>query len=58
MAKAEIGHIDQFLLLLECFQNVFAAELSESVCMRERVNRYHVLISVNCKIIKNGNQPR
>ena len=39
MAKGEIACFEQFLLLSQCFQNPSAAEASESVCMRERVNR-------------------
>ena len=36
MAKGEIAHYEQFLLLSLCFQKPSAAEASESVCMRER----------------------
>ena len=38
MAKGEIAHSEQFLLLRQCFQKLSAAEGSESVCMREMVN--------------------
>ena len=37
VAKGDIAHFDQFLLLPQCFQKSSAAESSESVCMRERV---------------------
>ena len=37
MAKGEIAHYEQFLLLPQhYFQKLSAAEASESVCMRER----------------------
>ena len=36
--KGEIAPFEQFLLLTKCFQQLSAAELSGSVCMRERVN--------------------
>ena len=38
VAKGEIAQYEKFLLLLQCFQKSSAAEASESVCMRERVN--------------------
>ena len=37
IAKGEIAHYEQFLLLPKCFQKSSAAEASESVCMRESV---------------------
>ena len=40
VAKGEIAHHEQFLLLPECFQKLFAAEASESVYMLESVNHY------------------
>ena len=38
MAKGEIAHHEQFLLLQHCFQKASAAEASRVFCMRERVN--------------------
>ena len=37
VAKGEIACFEQFLLLSLCFQKADAAEVSESVYMRERV---------------------
>ena len=37
VAKVEIAHHEQFLLLSQCFQNMSAAKAPESVCMWERV---------------------
>ena len=37
MAKGEIAHHEQFLLLPQCFQKTSVPEASESVCMREMV---------------------
>ena len=37
MANGEITHHKQFLLLLQCFQKLSAAEAQESVCIWERV---------------------
>ena len=36
VAKGEIAHYEQFLLLQHCFQKSSAAEASESVYMSER----------------------
>ena len=38
MAKREIARYDQSLLLLQCFQNLSAAEASENIYMWEMVN--------------------
>ena len=38
VAKGEIAHHEQFLLLPQCFQKSSASEAWESVYMRERVN--------------------
>ena len=38
LAKAEIAHHEQFLLLPHVFKLFSASEASESVYMRERVN--------------------
>ena len=43
VAKEEIAHDEQFLLLPQCFKKSSAAEASENVCMWERVN-VHVSI--------------
>ena len=40
VAKGEIARFVQFLLLSLCFQKPSAAEASESVYMRERVNHF------------------
>ena len=37
VTKGEIARFEQFLLLSQCFQKLFAAEASEIVCMCERV---------------------
>ena len=37
VAKEEIAHYEQILLLSQCFQKSSAAKASESVCMLERV---------------------
>ena len=37
VAKEEIAHDDQFLLLPKCFLKLTAAEVSEIVCKRVRV---------------------
>ena len=39
VAKGEIAHDEQFLLLSQCFQNSFAAEASWRVYMWERVKQ-------------------
>ena len=39
MAKGEISHHEQFLLLPQCFQKPSAAAASESVYICERVNK-------------------
>ena len=36
-SRGEIACFEQFLLLSQCFQKISAAEMSESVYMRERV---------------------
>ena len=38
VAKGEIAHFMQFLLLSQCFQKLSASEASESVYKWERVN--------------------
>ena len=38
VVKEGIAHREQFLLLPQCFQTSAPAEVSESVCMWERVN--------------------
>ena len=38
VAKGEIAHYEQFLLLPQCFQKTSAAEAPETICMWERVN--------------------
>ena len=43
MAKGEIAHYEQFLLLSQCFQMSSAAEMSESFYMRERVTMWNML---------------
>ena len=40
VAKGEIDHYDQFLLLPQCFQMSSASEASESVYMKERVKSF------------------
>ena len=45
VSKGEIARFEQFLLLPLCFQKPSAAEASESVYMRERVNPYLTLKS-------------
>ena len=37
VAKGEIAYYEQFVLLPQCFQKLFAAEESKCLCMRERV---------------------
>ena len=37
VAKGEIAHYEQFLLLSQCFQKSSAAETSENVYMRQMV---------------------
>ena len=39
MAKGEIVHHEQFILLPQCFQKSSAAEVSKRVCMWERFNK-------------------
>ena len=39
VVKGEIAYHKQFLLLPQCFQKCYASEVSESICMRERVNQ-------------------
>ena len=51
MAKGEIACFEQFLLLSQCFQNVCAAEASESFCMWERAKFYNKYESVNEKSV-------
>ena len=46
VAKKEITHYEQFLILPQCFRNFSAGESSESVCMWERVFVY--LIQTKC----------
>ena len=38
MANGEIAHNEQFLLLPHCFPKLSAAEVSEIICMMERVD--------------------
>ena len=38
VVKGDIAHLEQFLLLSQCFQKSSAAETSESVYLWERVN--------------------
>ena len=38
VAKGEIACFDQFFLLLQCFQESSAADVSKCVCRWERVN--------------------
>ena len=44
VAKGEIARFEQFLLLSQCFLKLSAAEASESVYMRERVNTLYAFI--------------
>ena len=39
-ANGEIGHYEQFLHLPPCFQKLSAAEVSERICIRERVKQH------------------
>ena len=39
VAKGEIARFEKFLLLSQCFQKSSAADASESVYMRERINK-------------------
>ena len=51
MTKGEIAGFEQFLLLSTGFQKPSAAEMSESVYMRERVDsyfRYSDICSTKC----------
>ena len=41
VAKGEIAHFGQFLLLTQCFQKSSAADASESVNMWERIKLTH-----------------
>ena len=50
VAKEEIARFEQFLLLQLCFQKSSAADASESVYMRERVN--------NLLFVNKGNRPK
>ena len=56
--KGKIARFEQFLLLSQCFQKSSAAEASESVYMRESVNRlsFYVVKAPDAKIqnIRNG----
>ena len=47
MAKGEVAHHEQFLLLPQCFQTSAAAEASESFCMWERVKRPKCIFHMN-----------
>ena len=49
MTKGEIANFEQFLLLQQCFQKLYAAQASECVYMRERVNGN--FLSTSAKII-------
>ena len=51
VAKGEVAHDEQFLLLPQYFQKSSAAEASENICMRERVQHYS-----NVKVEKNQNK--
>ena len=49
MAKGEIAHYEQILLLLQCFQTSSAAEVSESVYMwgKESQSNFCIVFTFN-----------
>ena len=47
MAKDEIARLEQFLLLIQCFQKSSAAEASESVCLLVRVKAESEVFTVS-----------
>ena len=50
VAKGEISCFEQFFLCSQCFQKLSAAEKSESVCMRARVNVAFLLQTLHNKV--------
>ena len=61
MTKGEIAQYEQCLLLLQCFLNPYAADVSESVFMWGKVNKISgkglILITNKCWLILEINIP-